>query len=818
MKLRDFRVGWRTLMQEPVYSLVAIAGLGIGLAAAILLLGLVRHSTQYNAHLPHVERTYILKHQLNTQAGAPVYDTAPLMLRKAALALPGVEEVTAYVPARPAVDPLALRMNDRLVRLNGLIVMPGFSRVLGLQAVQGDLERALEAPEGLVLTQSAAQRIFGAQSALGQTALVPGSRARQLRVMAVVRDQPASTTVPFEALAGRHTLLADKTMHEELQDGARGWVGRILLRVRDGAALPAIVGALQAAIEDSPMVKDLTPEARQALGNRHAIELSPHPLRDAYFDQEVVGDQVWAKGDRGSMAATAALAAVAVLVLLLASFNYINLTVVRVMRRQREIGVRKALGASASQVALQMLAESLLVCLLATVLGLLLAWMLLPAFSSLMQRDLSQLLSLSAIGCAFALGALLGVLTAIYPAWSATRAHPAQVLGGRPDSEPFSGSLLRRALTVFQMAGAMGLAALALAVAWQTHFAQSASPGFDPSPILVVNMPGPARQDANVRAFIAELGTQPGIAAVAVSDDPSTADQGMWSVRLRRPGAASTTVAVKSVGNTFFRSYQINPVAGRLFDSRRDKDDDPSLIVLNSRAARALGFATEADALGQTVEMVTPDATIRKQVIGIAPEIRYRSLRTAPSPLAYELWTASVTLNVRAAGDPRMAERQLRRLWAKYFPDALLEVRSAGQVIAESYAEDARMAKLLGLATAMALAIAAFGTYVLAAHSVQRRSKELVLRKLHGARPRDIGWLVARETGGLLLAAAGIAVPMAVLAIERYLSGFVERAPLAWWPLYAALAATALIASAAVARHALIAMRLRPAAALRAAV
>ncbi|KQZ39792.1 FtsX-like permease family protein [Duganella sp. Root1480D1] len=817
MIFRDFRIGWRTLMQEPVYSLVAIAGLGIGLAVAVLLFGFVRHSTQYNVHIPNVERTYILKQQLNMHAGAPVYDTAPLMLRKAALALPGVEAATAFVPARPAVAPLALRVNDRLVRLNALLVMPGFTRMLGLRALRGDLEHALEAPEGLVLTESAAQRMFGEQEALGQTAVLAGPKPKQLRVMAVVRDQPANTTIPFEALAGSHTHLADRVMQEEMQDGARGWGGRILVRVRQEASLPAIVGALQAAVEDSPMAREMTPEARQALGGRHAIAVSLFPMRDAYFDDQVVGDQVWARGDRGNPAAIAALAAVAVLVLLLASVNYVNLTVVRVIRRQREIGVCKVLGASTRQVVLQMLAESLLVCLLATVLGLVLAWLLLPAFSGLMQRDLAALLSPVTVCYALALGLAIGFLTALYPAWIAIRARPAQALGGRPDAEPVGGGYLRRALTVFQMASAMGLAAVALAVAWQTQFAMTVSPGFDPAPILIVNTPGPARQDPDVRAFMAELEAQPGIAGIAVSDDPATADQGMWSATLRRPSGTNAAVAIKSVGNDFFRSYQINPVAGRLFERSRDKDDDPSLVVLNSLAARALGFATDAEAIGQTVEMVTPEATIRKQVIGIAPQIRYRSLREQPGPLAYELWTASVTLNIRTSGDIRAAELQVRQLWSKYFPDDMLEVRSASQVMADSYAEDARMAKLLGLATAIALAIAAFGTYVLAAYAVQRRSKEIVLRKLHGASPRDIGWLVAREAGALVLAAAVIAIPLAGVAIERYLAGFVERAPIAWWTLPGALAATAIVAAAAVARHAWIAMCMHPASALQSA-
>lgn len=816
MNFRDFRIGWRTLMQEPVYSLVAIAGLGAGLAAAVLLLGFVRYSTQYNIHIPHVERTYILKHQLNMQAGAPVFDTAPLMLRKAALSLPGVEEVSAFVPARPAADPLAVRVQGRLVRLDALIVMSGFPRMLGLQVEQGNVERALEAPDGLVLSATTARRMFGEQDALGQSVLVPGQHPVQLRVMAVVRDQPANTTVPFEGVVGSRTHLAGKTMQEELQDGARGWVGRILLRVREGALLPAITEGLQAAVVNSPMVQGLTPEARQALGSRPPLEISLYPLRDAYFDQQVIGDQVWAKGDRASPAMIAALAAVAILVLMLASVNYVNLTVVRVISRQREFGVRKVLGARAGQVMLQMLAESLLVCMFAAALGLVLARLLLPAFGALMQRDLSGSLPPAHVGYALGLAALLAVLTALYPAWSASAVHPAQALGGRPDAEPQEGTFLRRAFMVFQMASAMALAALALVVAWQTRFAMTASPGFDPSPILIVNTPGPARQDAGVRAFMAELEAQPGIAGLAVSDDPAVADQDMWSAKLRRPGGASAAVSIKSVSNNFFRSYQINPIAGRLFDRRRDNDDDPDLIVLNSLAARALGFGTNAEALGQTVEMVTPDATIRKRVIGIAPEVRFRSLHTAPGPLAYELWTAAVTLNIRASGDVREAEQQVRRLWAKHFPDTLLEVRSAAQVMGDSYAEDARMAKLLGMATAVALAIAAFGTYVLSAHSVQRRSKEIVLRKLHGARPRDIGWLVFREAGGLVLAAAVLAMPLAGVAIERYLSGFVEHTPLAWWALLAAPAATAAVAAGAVARHAWIAMRIRPAAALRA--
>jgi ABC-type antimicrobial peptide transport system permease subunit len=139
----------------------------------------------------------------------------------------------------------------------------------------------------------------------------------------------------------------------------------------------------------------------------------------------------------------------------------------------------------------------------------------------------------------------------------------------------------------------------------------------------------------------------------------------------------------------------------------------------------------------------------------------------------------------------------------------------AGDILAANYADDARLAKLLAIATGIALAIAAFGTYVLSAHTVQRRAKEIVMRKLHGARRRHIGLLVVREIGNLTLIASAVALPLAAVAIERYLATYVEHAPVGYWTLLSALASTFAVSLIAVARHAWIAMRMMPAEALR---
>jgi ABC-type antimicrobial peptide transport system permease subunit len=825
MTLRDFRIGWRTLLQDPAYSFVVIAGLGIGLAAALLLLGLVRHSWQYNRHVPDVDQVYVVKQRFNVDPKAPWFDQAPLLLRAVAAGTPGVATATGYLPSRAETMGLTVRIDGQLRKLDSLTVLPDFAAMLGLQAAQGDLASALDKPDSFAITEEAAQRLFGTANALGKTMLAEG---KLLRVGAVLRTPPASTTIPFETLLGTASVLVEKEVREELATGARGWWGKMLVRVQPGASLPAVTDALQRAVDGNPALQDQPPEVRQRLGRRKVMDVALAPLKDAYFDQDVAQNFVAAPGPRAHPAAIAGLGAVALLILALAAVNYVNLAAVRVLRRQREVAMRKVLGAGARRIALQLLAESMLVALLATVIGLLLAWLAQPLFAELVNRRLDSVLSPGYVAAALLLGALLGVLTAIYPAWLALRVRPSQVLAGRGDIESAGGLRMRRVLTVLQVAAAMGLASVAVAIAWQTAFAVRASPGFDPAPLLIVDLPKPVRMSAAAQSFVAALKAQPGVAGVAISEDAVGRSNVSWFRDLKRLDGRSTATEIKSVSANFFEQYRIAPLAGRLFDPRQDKEDDPVPLVLNAIAARELGFADPAAAIGQTLLFGGFDGkVIHKRVVGIAPELRFHSLRDAPRAVAYELWTAGITLSVRASGTAGTAgtagtdgaaslEPTVRALWPKYFPDAMLKTRSAADILAVNYADDARMARLLALATGIALTIAAFGTYVLSAHTVQRRAREIVLRKLYGAGRSAIGALVVKEIGVLTALAALVGLPPAALAIQRYLAGYVEHAPIGGWTMLLALAATLAIAGAAVARHAWLAMRMKPADALRA--
>jgi putative ABC transport system permease protein len=323
---------------------------------------------------------------------------------------------------------------------------------------------------------------------------------------------------------------------------------------------------------------------------------------------------------------------------------------------------------------------------------------------------------------------------------------------------------------------------------------------------------------------MAELSQRPRVAGIAVSNDQVGRAQELWSTEIRREGREAVTMDVKSTSTNFFEEYGIKPAAGRLFDPTIDKEGDPVPIVINAVAARQLGFASPELALGHAlmfkgVEKGAP-VLITKRIVGIAPEIRFYSMRETPGAIAYQLWGStgagwSGTLTVRASGSIADAERAIREVWPRHFPNSVVEIKPAKEIYVANYADDVRLARLLGFSTAIPMVIAAFGIYVLAADAVQRRTKEIALRKLFGTRRRDIGKLLAKEIGAVILLSAVAALPLATLAIGRYLAVYTERTPLAFWALGFALLASVTTAAFAGARQAWIAMTLKPAVALR---
>lgn len=800
MNLRDFRIGWRLLVKEPAYSAVVVLGLAVGVAVCFLLLGYVRHSFSYDEHVPERERVFQLQQRWNLALlGNNWSSDASLPARDAALASGQKVLATAFLDRGVNV-----RVDSRALAFGVALVDPDFEKIFAPRVLAGDLHAALTRPEALALTADTALKVFGRVDAVGRTLQGDG---QTYVVAAVVANPPAATTMPYEALAGTGSVIMPPDQRN-FTTGAWGFSpGRVYLKLLPGTDAGAVLDALRRGLRASELVRRGYAQQVAALGGRDLIDYRLQPIADVYLAPDL-NDLFAPHGNRHGVLG---LGAVAVLVLLLAATNYVNLATVRTLARQREIAVRKVLGASAPAVARQFLAESVLVCLLATVLGLLLAWLLLPVFADLVQRKLDGMLGATALAATLALGVLLGLAAGAYPTWSALRVRATAALAGRGAGETARGLWIRRALTALQFGVAIGLTATTLAVAWQTRYASTLDPGFDTAPLLMFPAANDMR-DPRTRALRDAVARLPGVAGVTISHLPFSVGHNI--AVLRRAGGTATDVNLYAVGPEFFDVYGVKPVAGRLYSPALDKFGDNDRVVLNAAAARQLGFPTPRAAVGQ---MVTDNMDGKpKQVVGVAPDLRQRSARDGQQPSMFFLNDRVGGFTVRCSGDVDAVRRAIEALWPRYFPNEPVDVVRMPALITDIfYADDLRLAKLLAAASAIATAIAAFGIYVLAAYSVRRREREIVLRKLYGAGHAAIAKLVAREFAALVGAGAVLGLPFAWVAIQRWLGAFTERAPIGAWTLVAALLVAGVVALVSTLRHALAAVRIRPASALR---
>ena len=796
MNLRDFRIGWRLLLQQPAYSAVVIGGLAIGFAACFLLFGFVEFCLNYDSSVPDNDRVVVVKQRINVFPRPEWQAWAFLPLRDVALASGMVTEASI---AKPIDTPL--RAGNALLAVNLQVVDPAFRTMFGVATLDGDLNAALAQPDGIALTRAGAQKLFGNGPVLGQTVKIDGT---VLQVRALLADPPANSSQLYEALIG-----TGSSAWPERETAISKWGrGVVYMKLKPGASVSALTTLLQEASEKSPLNQRVkNGPMGKGLNGRNVADVALLPLRDAYFDEDLLNSRAAEQhGQRGSVFG---LAAGGLLILLLAAINYINLATVRTLHRQREIGIRKLLGASAPRLARQFLSEAALTTLLSAIAGLMLAWLLLPVFSDLVNRPLTGMFTPLRCAMALGFGLLIGVLAGTYPAWLAQHALPGPALAGRGNSETAVGLWVRRVLTVLQFSSAMALSATALAVSWQTYFASHASPGFDPANLLVLDLPGDEVGKPAATAFIEQLKRMPRVEGVSAISEAVGRDGMKLINTIATKDGNEIPLEAKFVSPNWFDVNRLHAEYGRLFNPAHDPNDDKDLdgVVVNAAGALALGYATPQAAVGQ----VLPGGA---QIIGIAPDIRFHGLRNPSRAILYRSRPASV-LAIRTSDSLDTAFSEIEPLWRRQFPNAIMEMKTQQSVLAERYVTDARLTRILAATSLTAIALAAFGIYVLSAYSVQRSRREIVMRKLHGAGRVDIALMMGREFSTLVAAGALVGLPLAAVAIQRYLASYTDRAPIGGWTLAAALLLAALVALLATTRHTLAALRMSPGLALR---
>lgn len=799
MKLKDLRVSWRQLLAEPAYSLVVVLGLAVAIAAAYLIALLLNDRWLPDPSVPRPDRVVRLEFRGNIPGrNDDWFNAMPFVFRDALLEARA--PVTAV--ARLNSTELGLRVGEQVSKNRVMFADPELVAIFGLKALSGDVQAALSKPDTVALTVSAAERLFGRSSdVLGQRLRM---RGQDMTVAAVLPRQASNSELDFDVLANFESPAAHQ--QERL---LKAWYyinGNVYARMADGASSAQLSTLMQSIFDRSPGTTEVPADWRA--GGRKTAFVRAVSLPRLPFD---------GADSETRLLLYSALSAMALTMLGLAAINYVNLSSVRTLRRQREIAVRKSLGASPVRLGLQFVLESSLVALLAGAVGLLLAWLLAPGFADLLDVKFASKLFAPAQLLSLLLGCLaLGALTGLYPARVALGVHCAPALQGRKQSEGAGGRRLRRAMTVLQFSAALTLSGAAVVVVWQSEYIARLELGFKTAGLLAVELPDNAKREAK-RALFDALRAHPSVRAASMGEDVPGRN-GVGSVTTLSRGETRVATRFSSVDEHFFATYEIELLHGSLqgvpIPEQGPAPNAPKEVipvVLDATAVRALGFSRLQDAVGQVVG----DDGDPVKVVAVTGPVKQETARHLHQPQMFALRQNGHSTLTLSGPDMAALRAAVNEVWPRYMPDDVLVMNGVHEELAQRYRLDRNIGRLIAASSLIALLLAAFGVYALAAYTVRRAALEIVIRKLHGAGHRHIAALLIKEFAPLLGLAALISLPLIWWIAQQYLSGFVERAQMGGWPLLAALLVTLLMSGLAGLRHALAAMSMRPIMALR---
>jgi len=786
--INDFRIGWRQLVADSGYAAVVVLGLATALATLVLFFGYLDAALNADADVPDAGRVVRLESKAHTPgADKDWIESSPLVFYDHwANAGAPLAAATRYYLAE-----MSVRADQRLMLERVAFVDPGIVEVFGLAAKAGSLRDAIARPDAAVLSEKTAARLFPNAQPLGRIIQIAG---KPLTVRALVPDRPSASTISSDIMVNVMSPVMPEPFRLTFWFSIRG---TNYVRLLPGATPDQFADRAQNYSEQTPAYRELPP-AFGKIASYRAVRVHDLPLAGA--------------GSAPTRRLVLGLGFSCLIILLVAAINYLNLSAVRAIARQREIAIRKVLGASPARIATQFVNESVLVAIVALAIGLLLALLVLPLSSEWVNRPLAlQVLSPGNLAFALIASFLLGLLAGAYPAWVAMRVNCAESLAGRAHTETMAGLWFRRSLTVTQFAAAMALIGTTVAVLWQTEHAKRADPGYDTAPLLAIDAQVDMK-DQRLLALRDAIARLPGVQAVGLAWDIPGRFNRNTTTDITGSKGNSLLLAFHRIGPGFFQSYGVAPLAGRVFDPDTDKQGKRDLIVVNARATQQLGFATPQDAVGQ--KLATSQNAV--EIIGVIPNIRQRSLRDAAGGGIYSISSPDgvSVISVRTI-DPQRTRRDVGMLWPRFFPDELLRIDTVQNQLERLYDRDLRLGKLIAVGGFIALALAGFGLYALSAYIVRRRTLEIVLRKMHGARPGDIAILLLREFSTLFLVASFIGLPVAAWLGERYLAEYADRAPIGFWALAIALVCTALVAALAATRHLFRAMTIAPMRVLR---
>ena len=761
--LRNYLVvALRNANRNRLYSFITLAGLTVALVCAIFILLFLADELSYDRFIPDMGNVYRVDMGFyvpghNVERGTSnIFALGPAM--KAS-----IPQVVAYTHISNST--VTLKVGNRLFAESVDAVDPDFFKVIPLKLSAGDPTLVFAQPNSVVLSQSEARKLFGTQRVLGRTLIINGTHP--MTVTGVLKNLPHDTQLVAKVLFP-NTSKADP-MKRFYKHHWESFGPYLYVRLAPGSD-PAHVLALARTLIDQHinMKKDWGVDIPASTVFRPHLTPFWHGHLSTYGGGMTPG---------GSWLEVYGFATIAVLILLMAGFNFTNLATAQAMLRAREVSLRKVLGARRGQLITQFLGESVLTALLSLVIALALVELLTPAFDQFLGRSLSfhfmasWPLTLLVIGSAV----ITGFIGGAYPALVLSSFRPATTL--RADSGGGKGtSFLRNGLVVLQFAVSIGLGIAAIVVFTQIHYARDVALGFNRAHIYVVRnasaLPLDKRKD-----FARAIAALPSVEADALSrSTPFDGQTNLGGVMI--PGSRRNFhIRFFDVDPNYFRVYHVHLLDGRLLsfahalDHMGQAKTQPTNVVISIAAARLFGYSPK-EALGKMLNT----GTRLLRVVGVVANQHLDGPQMQVEPIIFEYDNLLNELSVRIRpGQTEVAVAGINHVWRRFAPNSAINARFLDDTFNRLFKTDVKRGRMFALFVGIAIFIACLGLYGLAAFAAERRTREIGVRKVFGARTRDIVGMLLWQFSLPVLLANLIAWPIAWYYLKDWLEGFAQR-------------------------------------------
>ncbi len=756
-----FKIAWRNIWKNKVFSAVNIIGLAVGMASFMVIMMFVAYEKSFDNF--HTRNIYRLNEVQTVGSEGTTQKVALSMFPMGPALKQEFPEVRNFTRIRWQQKYQLTYDKKKLFLPQTFFVDSTFFKIFDFKIVRGDRQGLLK-PHSAMITQETAKKLFGDADPIGKTITHYGDDTVTFAVTGILANVPKNSQLQFDALFSFSSIYKPWMF--------TNWGGNWLNTYLDLApgTNPAVLDKKFPEFIKKHLGKD----------GPKFMKLFVLPLKDVHANSADIGlDYInYQKFDRKS---TNLFAIIALIVLIIACVNFINLSTARSTERAKEVGIRKSIGAHRFQLAIQFLGETILISFIALIFTIALVELALPYINNLSERSISFSLfnSFALIGIVFGGTVLIGVISGIYPAIYLSAFQAVKVLKGSVKIGRDKG-LLRNILVVTQFASAIFLMIATVFVLRQLRYMQKQDPGYDREQI--VNIPLDGVTTKKYDHFKSELLGNTLISGVTASQDILGSHLDQTTVTFKPANAAQiqlgTTLLV--VDTNYLNLYKLRMAAGQNFSGGKTPDgreyivnealarellkDNPK-APMSSLIGRQFGF----DSLG----------TIR----GVVKNFNFNSLQYKIEPMflvgAVHWGFRNVSVKING-GQTTAALDFIKSKWSSVYPDYPFEYQFLDDHFNEVYKADNQKSQIVGILAGLAIFISCLGLFGLASYSAEKRVKEIGVRKVLGASVQRIVLLLSGNFLKLVLIANVIAWPTAWYAMHIWLSDYAYRIDITW--------------------------------------